>query len=231
MEKSSPWKAQRFLDSQEIPHILWKPKVHYHVYNSLFWAKSIQSTPPYHCLKIHFKIVLPFKPWSTKWSFNLRIPHQNPVHTCSLPHTLWMPHPSHSFGFDHPSNSRRGIEITKLLIMLTLHCPVALSFLGPNILLGTLFPKTLCLRPYSTWKTKFHTNTKDRQNYSSVYFNFLFLNRKLEDNRFCTDWQQAFTDLIQLLVSSWMKFWYVKAVPKYMKCYTLSQDSLSLFIL
>jgi len=34
MEQSSTWKNNRFLASQKIPHILWKPKVYYQVYNS-----------------------------------------------------------------------------------------------------------------------------------------------------------------------------------------------------
>jgi hypothetical protein len=29
MEQSSSWEAKRFLASQEIPHILWKPMVQY----------------------------------------------------------------------------------------------------------------------------------------------------------------------------------------------------------
>ena len=34
-EQSPPWKSQRFSDSKEILHILWKPKVHYRIHNSL----------------------------------------------------------------------------------------------------------------------------------------------------------------------------------------------------
>ena len=51
IEHSPSWKADQFSASQEIPRLLWKPKVHYHIQNcpnlSLSWASSIQSTPPY----------------------------------------------------------------------------------------------------------------------------------------------------------------------------------------
>jgi hypothetical protein len=32
LEQSSSWKANRFSTSQEIPHILWNPKLHYSIY-------------------------------------------------------------------------------------------------------------------------------------------------------------------------------------------------------
>jgi hypothetical protein len=53
-----------------------------------------------------------------------------------------------------------------------LHPPTTSSPLGPNILLSALFSKTLnkC-SSLSVRETKFHTHTKQQQNYNSIYFN------------------------------------------------------------
>ena len=61
----------------------------------LFLARSIQSMPPFHALKIHFNIILPLKPGSSKCSLSLRFPHQNPVCTYPLTHTCYMPSSFH----------------------------------------------------------------------------------------------------------------------------------------
>ena len=51
--------------------------------------------PVSHFLSIHLNIILPFTPWSPKWSLSLRFPHQNPVYASPLPHTRYLPRPSH----------------------------------------------------------------------------------------------------------------------------------------
>ena len=54
---------------------------------------------------------------------------------------------------------------------------------------------------------------------------------KLEDKRFCTEWYQAFPEFNLLLISSWIEFWFVKVVPKYLNSFNLSKGLLSVFIL
>jgi len=43
----SSWEANWFAASQEIPRILWKPKVHYLPHPSLSWASPIQFINPH----------------------------------------------------------------------------------------------------------------------------------------------------------------------------------------
>jgi len=87
--------------SQEIPHILWNPKVHYCTHKCppplpiLSQLHRVPTTPS-HFLKIHLDIILPSMFESPHWSVSLRFPRQNPVHTSPLPHTHHMSCPSHS---------------------------------------------------------------------------------------------------------------------------------------
>ena len=64
-----------------------------------------------------FNITLPPTPGSPKWSLSLRLPHQNPVYASPLPHTRYMPRPSHSSRFDYPKNIGWAVKIIKFLIM------------------------------------------------------------------------------------------------------------------
>ena len=85
---------------------------------SLSCASSIQSTPTtFHFLKIRLNIILPSTPGSPKWSPSFRCPHQNPVYASPLPHTRYIPRPSHSSRFYHPHNIGLAVQIIQLLIM------------------------------------------------------------------------------------------------------------------
>jgi hypothetical protein len=77
MEHSPSWEASRSSASQEIPRDLLNPKVHYRTHKPATcpYPEPYQSSPyppPSHFLKIHFNIILPPRPGSTKWSPSLR---------------------------------------------------------------------------------------------------------------------------------------------------------------
>ena len=122
MQHSPSWEANLFSASQEIPRILWNPKIHYHIQSarhlSLSSASLIQSmTPSFHFLKTQINIILPSTSGSPKWSLSLRFPYQNPVYASPLLHRCSTPHQSHSSRFYYPNNIGWVVEIIKLLLM------------------------------------------------------------------------------------------------------------------
>jgi len=78
------------------------------------------------------------------------------------------------------------------------------------------------LRPKTTGKIAFL--------YIYIYIS-RFLDSKLEDKRFCTEWSQAFLDFNMLSISSWMEFLCVRIIPQYFNFSTLSKELFSVFIL
>ena len=75
-------KLTGFAANQEIPRILWNPKIHYRTHKRpppvpiLSQLHPVPTTPS-HVLKIRLNIVLPSMSWSPQWSLSLGFPHQN----------------------------------------------------------------------------------------------------------------------------------------------------------
>jgi hypothetical protein len=100
------WEANWFAASQEIPRVLWNPKVPHRTHKRpppipILSQPNPLFTPTSHFLKIHPNIILPSTPRSPQRSLSFRLPHQNPVHTSPFPHTCYMPRPSQSSRFYH----------------------------------------------------------------------------------------------------------------------------------
>jgi len=84
---------------------------------------------------------------------------------------------------------------------------------------------------YSSWETKPHTVRNTTQNHISIILIFMFLESKLGNKKFCTEWLQTFPDLSLLLSSPWMEFWRLNVVSKHVNCSTLLKDLLPFFLL
>jgi CRISPR/Cas system-associated protein endoribonuclease Cas2 len=96
MQHSPSWEANWFAASQEIPWILWNPKVYYHIHKFpaiCLYPEPAQSSPypTSYLLKSHLNIILPSMPGSPQWSLSLSFPHLPPSANPSS-----VPHQSHS---------------------------------------------------------------------------------------------------------------------------------------
>ena len=111
-----------------------------------------------------------------------------------------------------------------------LHSPVTSSLFGPNIILNTLFSDTLSLCSYLNVSDQVSHPYKTGKIVVPYILIFKFFDSKLEDKSLCTEWQQAYPDFKLLLISSWIEFWFVKFVPKYLNSSKLAKKLLSILI-
>ena len=80
MVQSPSWGANCFASSQEIPHNLWNPKVHYRTHKRpppvpILGQPNPVHIPTSHLTETHPNIFHPSTPRSPQWSVSLRFPH------------------------------------------------------------------------------------------------------------------------------------------------------------
>ena len=87
-------KLTGFAANQEIPRILWNPKIHYRTHKRpppvliLSQPHSVPTTPS-HFLKIHLNIILPSTSWSPHWPLSLRFPQFPALYWLIDLHEIW----------------------------------------------------------------------------------------------------------------------------------------------
>ena len=162
-----------------------------------------QSSPsfPTHFLKICLHSTLLSTPGSTKWSISLRVYHQTLYTNLLFPTAATCP--THLIIFDVITRIIFGAENRSLnsAICTLPHSPIFSSFSGPKILLSTLFTKTLSLRSSLNVSYQVSHPYKTTGTIIVLYIlSFTFMSSKLEDKRFCAEWQQAFPEFNPLLI-------------------------------
>jgi hypothetical protein len=160
-------------------------------------------------------------------SFSLAFPPISYMH--SSPFVLTCPSDPPWCG--HSNYTELRVQVMMLLIMQfspTFHRIIPLR---SNILLSTLFLDTLSLcSSLSVRDQVSHSYRIAGKIVVSCILIFKFLDSRWEDKRFWTEWYQALPEFGLLLMSSWMKFWFVTVVPKYLNRSTFSKHLLSIFM-
>jgi hypothetical protein len=182
---------------------------------SLSWATSIQSMP--HPTSVRFILMLHFHPrlflqsnlllsgFSTKTLFAPVL--SLILTTCFAHHSLLNLITRIIFGKQYGAWSS--------FLCSLLHYSLTSFFLGPNILLSTLFSKTFSLYYSPNVGDKLSKPYKTTSKIIVLYILiFGLLDSKLEDKSFCTELPQTFPNFNLLLISSWMEFWSVRVVSK-----------------
>jgi hypothetical protein len=108
------------------------------LHRDLQW--SIVLIPSY-LTKIHFNIVHSPTSWSSQWSLSFWISHQYPICIPPVPHSCYMPCPSHPPWLDHSNYTCRRVQVMKIEIYNSLN----LCFMLWDI--HNIFPKL----QYNLW--------------------------------------------------------------------------------
>ena len=128
IQHNPSWKGNRSLASQEIPRILWNPKIYYCIYKCSQTVPNLKQInpfhgPPSHFLKIHLNFIFPFMSGFSKCSLSCRIPLQTLYTPLLSPYVLHAT-ASYSSWLDHPNNIWWGHRSLSFSLCTLLHSPL-----------------------------------------------------------------------------------------------------------
>ena len=115
-QQSPFWDANRFSASQEIPRILWNPKVHCRIHKCPLRAFILIPINLVHAPiplpdKVHFNIILSCVGLPGSFSLSQISPPKSCTHLSSPPYVLHGLPISFFFRFDHLNNIWRGVQM------------------------------------------------------------------------------------------------------------------------
>jgi hypothetical protein len=159
MEQRPSWGANSHSASQEIPRLLWNPKVHCYVHKNPSLVLLLNQMNPVHTLppklpKANSNIILQSTRRSFEWSLLFRFSNRNFVCISHVPHACYMP-AILVFDFITLIKLDGSVQFITLLIMQS--SPASRHF-HP---LGSKYsPQHLVPEYPSAWDTKFHIHYK-----------------------------------------------------------------------
>jgi len=171
-------------------------KVHHLIYNCLPPVPTLSQIHPVHLhhpshshfLISHLHFILPSMLGSSKWSFSLAFPYQNPVYTSPLPYPMHATCPVHLILLNFITWTV-FCEVYRSLsssLCSFLHSLFTSSLLGPNILLSTLFSNILSLCSSLNVSNQISHPHKTTGKIIVLHILiYIFFDSKLEDQKFC----------------------------------------------
>ena len=192
MVQSPSWEANWFAASQEIPRISRNPKVHYRTHKRPPFVPILGQPNQVHTPTSWRSILI----LSTHVCLGLPsglLPSGFPTNTLytPLPSPIRATRPAHLILLDFITRTILGEEYKSFSSSLCnlLHSPVTSSLLSSNILLNSMFSNTLSFlssRNVSDQASHLYKTTGKIIVLHILIFKFL--DRNLEDKRFCTEW-------------------------------------------